>query len=70
MSESVAIYWLLSACVFLLAGIWDELRAIRKAMQAMKPFDPLASTNPYGEGLSEGIQNSIVRGQRGISTHD
>ncbi len=35
-----------------------------------KAFDPLAPTNQYGEGLSEGIQNAIVRGQRGIMTND
>jgi hypothetical protein len=33
-------------------------------------FDPNAPTNQYGEGLSEGIQNAIVRGQRGISTYE
>lgn len=31
-------------------------------------FDPNAPVNSYGEGLLDGIQNSIVRGQDGIST--
>lgn len=32
-------------------------------------FDPQAPCNAYGEGLVDGIQNAIERGQRGISTN-
>lgn len=32
-------------------------------------FDPHAPTNVYGEGLVDGIQNAIERGQRGINTN-
>ena len=43
----------------------ELLREISLKMDKLV-FDPYAPTNQYGEGLSEGIQMAIVRGQRGI----
>lgn len=55
---------------FMLVIIWMYVRWIYLKLEYGKLFDPLAPTNQYGEGLSEGIQNAIVRGQRGIYTHE
>ena len=52
-----------------LFSIAISMKRIADTLESGKAiFDPFAPTNPYGEGLSEGIQNAIVRGQRGIST--
>lgn len=62
---------ILLACIFfMLVLIWVYLRWIYLRLEYKPLFDPFAPTNQYGEGLSEGIQNAIVRGQRGISTHE
>lgn len=60
---------LLGVIVFLLCIIIVMLAMIY-SMVWKTAFDPLAPTNQYGEGLSEGIQNAIARGQRGITTYD
>lgn len=61
---------LLGFISFMLVIIWMYIRWIYLKIEYGKVFDPLAPTNQYGEGLSEGIQNAIVRGQRGITTYD
>lgn len=55
---------------FMLIIIWIYIRWIYLKIEYGKVFDPLAPANQYGEGLLEGIQNSIERGQRGINTND
>lgn len=45
------------------------LRHLSKQLDAGVKFDANAPCNVYGEGLVDGIQNAIERGQRGISTH-
>lgn len=45
------------------------LKAINKHLDNGIKFDANAPCNVYGEGLVDGIQNAIERGQRGISTH-
>lgn len=47
--------------VMYLHFIWNTL---------LDKFDPRASVNQYGESLTDAIQNSIVRGQRGITTYE
>lgn len=54
---------------FMLVIIWIYLRWIYLKLEYGKVFDPTAPTNAYGEGLVDGIQNAIERGQRGISTY-
>lgn len=61
---------LLGFIAFMLIIIWMYIRWIYLKLEYGKLFDPLAPTNQYGEGLSEGIQNAFVRGQRGISTYE
>lgn len=61
------IEFLLCMVIAILLLIYWETRKIRRQVETSF-FDP--PTNVYGEGLSEGIQNAIVRGQRGISTHE
>ncbi len=61
---------LLAFIGFMLVIIWMYIRWIYLKLEYGKVFDPLAPTNQYGEGLSEGIQNAIARGQRGITTYD
>lgn len=61
---------LLSFIVFQLVVIWMYIRWIYIKLEYGKLFDPMESINVYGEGLSEGIQNAFVRGQRGISTYE
>ncbi len=61
---------LLGFIAFMLVIIWMYIRWIYLKLEYGKLFDPLAPTNQYGEGLSEGIQNAFVRGQRGISTYE
>lgn len=55
-----------ASCAISLMRIADFLHSgeLGKAV-----FDPHASSNSYGEGLVDGIQNAIERGQRGINTH-
>ena len=60
---------LLTFIAFMLAIIWMYVRWIYLKIEYGKVFDPQAPTNVYGEGLVDGIQNAIERGQRGISTH-
>ena len=45
------------------------LAEILKHLDNGVKFDANAPCNVYGEGLVDGIQNAIERGQRGISTH-
>jgi hypothetical protein len=59
---------LLSFICFMLAVIWMYVRWIYLKLEYGKVFDPQAPVNQYGEGLTDAIQNSIERGQRGIST--
>lgn len=61
---------ILGFIAFMQVIIWLYIRWIYLRIEYGKLFDPFASTNQYGEGLSEGIQNAIVRGQRGITTYD
>jgi hypothetical protein len=61
---------LLGFIAFMLCIIWMYVRWIYVRLEYKPLFDPDAPTNCYGEGLSEGIQNAIVRGQRGIMTHE
>lgn len=61
---------LLGFIAFMLVVIWMYVRWIYLKLEYGKLFDPMAPTNQYGEGLSEGIQNAFVRGQRGISTYE
>lgn len=61
---------LLGFIAFMLCIIWIYVRWIYLRLEYKPLFDPLSPTNQYGEGLSEGIQNAIVRGQRGIATYD
>ncbi|WP_316397323.1 hypothetical protein [Bradyrhizobium sp. 33ap4] len=61
---------LLVFIAFLLLVLLMYVRWIYLRLEYGKLFDPHAPTNMYGEGLSEGIQNAIVRGQCGIHTHD
>lgn len=61
---------LLSFIAFMLVIIWMYIRWIYLRLEYKPLFDPNAPTNAYGEGLSEGIQNAIVRGQRGIATYE
>lgn len=61
---------LLSFIAFMLIIIWMYVRWIYIRLEYKPLFDPLAPTNAYGEGLSEGIQNAIARGQRGITTYE
>jgi hypothetical protein len=61
----------LLACIWgMLVVLWIYVRRIYLRLEYGKLFDPSAPTNQYGEGLSEGIQNAIVRGNRGIYTHE
>lgn len=61
---------LLGFIAFMLVIIWMYIRWIYLKIEYGQLFDPNTPTNQYGEGLSEGIQNAIVRGQRGIATYD
>lgn len=61
---------LLGFISYMLVLIWIYLRWIYLKLEYGKLFDLQASTNIYGENLSEGIQNAIVRGKRGISTYE
>lgn len=61
---------LLGFIAFMHVIIWMYVRWIYLRLEYKPLFDPTAPTNSYGEGLSEGIQNAIVRGQRGIATYD
>ncbi|WP_439392390.1 hypothetical protein ACRQ5Q_22605 [Bradyrhizobium sp. PMVTL-01] len=60
---------LLALIGFMLVVIWMYVRWIYLKVEYGKVFDPQAPVNVYGEGLVDGIQNAIERGQRGISTH-
>lgn len=62
--------FILAFIYFQLVLIWVYIRWIYLKVEYGKVFDPLAPTNQYGEGLSEGIQNAIYRGNRGISTYE
>jgi hypothetical protein len=61
---------LLAFIAFQLVIIWIYIRWIYLKLEYGKVFDPMEPINRYGEGLSEGIQNAIARGQRGINTYD
>ena len=58
---------LLTFISFMLAVICIYVRWIYLKIEYGKVFDPHAPSNSYGEGLVDGIQNAIERGQRGIS---
>lgn len=60
---------ILSGIFFMLVINWIYIRWIYLRLEYKPLFDPMAPVNQYGEGLSEGIQNAIVRGQNGISTY-
>jgi hypothetical protein len=60
---------LLAFIAWQLFMIWVYVRWIYLKVQYGKLFDPQAPVNAYGEGLADAIQNSIERGQRGISTY-
>lgn len=61
---------LLGFISFMLVIIWIYIRWIYLKIEYGKFFDPDAPTNSYGEGLVDGIQNAIARGQRGIDTNN
>ena len=61
---------LLGFIAFMLCIIWMYLRWIYLKLEYGKVFDPTAPVNQYGEGFTDAIQNSIERGQRGISTYN
>jgi len=60
---------LLAFIGFMLVVICLYVRWIYLKVEYGKVFDPNAPSNAYGEGLVDGIQNAIERGQRGITTH-
>lgn len=60
---------LLAFIGYMLVIIWIYIRWIYLKITYDSPFDPQASVNQYGENFTDAIQNSIERGQRGISTH-
>jgi hypothetical protein len=53
---------------FMLVIIWLYIRWIYVRLEYKPLFDPQAPVNQYGESLTDAIQNSIARGQRGIQT--
>lgn len=57
---------ILSAIFLMLVLIWFYLRWIYLRLEYPAEYP----VNAYGENLTDAIQNSIVRGQRGISTYD
>lgn len=62
--------FILAAIYFQLIIIWMYIRWIYLKVEYGKiGFDPIAPVNQYGENLTDAIQNSIVRGQHGISTN-
>lgn len=59
---------LLAFIAFKLTLIWVYVRWIYLRLEY--PGEHQNPVNAYGENLTDAIQNSIVRGQRGISTYD
>lgn len=60
--------FLLGFIAFKLWIIWLYVRWIYLRLEY--PAEGAKPVNAYGETLTDAIQNSIVRGQRGISTYD
>ena len=60
---------LLATATVSLVVIGTYVRRICLRLERNPIFDADASVNVYGEGLVDGIQNAIERGQRGISTY-
>lgn len=60
---------LLSFIAFLLLIILMYVRWIYIKVQCGM-FDPKQPVNQYGENFTDAIQESFVRGQRGISQYD
>lgn len=57
--------------VLILIQFMVLLEYVRRMHDKMgNSFDSQAPVNAYGENLTDAIQNSIVRGQRGIVTHE
>lgn len=52
------------------AGLLFAILFYVRHLSLREVFDPQVSVNCYGENFSDAMQNSIVRGQRGISTYD
>ncbi|ESW92963.1 hypothetical protein NKL07_22115 [Mesorhizobium sp. C280B] len=49
--------------------MWHSIAiSLKRIADAIEKIDPHAPVNQYGENFSDAIQNSLVRGQRGIST--
>lgn len=59
---------LLTFISFMLVVIFMYVRWIYLKVEYGKVFDPSEPVNQYGESFTDAIQNSIERGQRGIST--
>lgn len=57
---------LLSNTILLLCLVILLTRIVTKLDQGL--FDLTAPVNQYGESFTDAIQNSLVRGQRGIAT--
>lgn len=49
--------------------ILNDIRTYLQQLVERPQFDPQAPVNAYGENFTDAIQNSLVRGQRGIHTH-
>lgn len=60
---------LLAFIAFMLVVIFMYVRWIYLKVEYGKTFDPQEPVNCYGENFTDAIQNSFVRGQRGISTY-
>lgn len=54
---------------FVLLVILMYVRWIYLKIEYGKTFDPQQPVNCYGENFTDAIQNSLVRGQQGISTY-
>lgn len=49
--------------------VLKEIRDLLKQVVDRPAFDPRAPINAYGESFTDAIQNSLVRGQKGIDTY-
>ena len=67
--EEIPVNKIVATNIILKAEMFRKLCQINKHLDNGIKFDANAPCNVYGEGLVDGIQNAIERGQRGISTH-
>ena len=61
---------LLGFIAMMLLLIWIYLRWIYLKLEYGSIYDPDRPVNRYGENLTDAIQMSFVRGQRGVSLYD